>query len=786
MLSTIVDSISRLFVKIAGSMGVDVLFFLALAVEALIVIFFLVKSIFSYEAKLNRALEKLNFWLFEKKTVTEDNIKELNALFKTKAPKRLCYYWQQYILFRKGAPSSYLSTDNLVEKPMKTSSYNANIKNLTLISCLWALLSGVLILAGVQNTYLTGIELIAAISTPVFVLVLGIVFIVYLRARKNSILNALYQNTQLFGRFMDNACVDLPTYIDYQILFTPQEIESGQPVLREFLDYKARKEKEEFNRAREENVDTESFDFSSTGVDGSIVLDRAMRESELYLKKKEKSLLKVSQLEAQLDSHKKNFDNVQKDFQTKIQASKENVDRLRQMQEETTNRIESNYYRKQQTQEIAKQEQLEQEFEQQRTKYMLERNEGEEEIAKLNAQLEADKFEVENAMISEYQTFFDKFCKSAEKVVGKVFEEKISALKAAHESDKEYITQLEIKLKNKPSASDADEAQVEEGQYDENGNYVYANGTYYDKDGNFHDLEGNVYSQDGKLISKAEEPKQEEAPKVEQVVDFDDFDAFDFMTDTTQKGDIYGVAEDIVEDIDKSIEVVNNTPKNDPLLGRAATEEENKESMKEALQPKQEEAKQEVETNLETSDAEKQQTEVPVQQPAFEEFSLEEEEEESTPAKRRGRPKKVETEEALPGARKAGRPRKNVEGPTEPKKSVGRPKKIVKEEPVSTEKRGRGRPKKSDSIEEINKKLSEEEARLNEMRTSLNKDLESAMSGMNASVDDKIARREQLIKEIDRLQKEAQQVILNNEPDSKIADINKRLEALMAEIKQLN
>ena len=64
-----------------------------------------------------------------------------------------------------------------------------------------------------------------------------------------------------------------------------------------------------------------------------------MKESELFLKKKDKILVKVSQLEAELDSRKKNFDNVQKDYQTKIQASKENVNRLRQMQEETTNRM---------------------------------------------------------------------------------------------------------------------------------------------------------------------------------------------------------------------------------------------------------------------------------------------------------------------------------------------------------------------------------------------------------------------------------------------------------------
>ena len=194
------------------------------------------------------------------------------------------------------------------------------------------------------------------------------------------------------------SCVDLPSYIDYQILFTPQEIEKGQPVLREFLDYKARKEKEEFNKAKEEHIEYISYDFSETGVDGSIVLDRAMRESEKFLNKREKILVQVSQLEAELESRRKNFDNIQKDSQTKIQASKENIQRLRQMQEETTNRIESNYYRKQQTQEAAKQEQLEQEFEQQRAKYLLEKGECEEEIKKLNDELEQYRLGVEEAM----------------------------------------------------------------------------------------------------------------------------------------------------------------------------------------------------------------------------------------------------------------------------------------------------------------------------------------------------------------------------------------------------
>ena len=818
-LGVIVDSIINFLSSFSTLIGLDVIFIIALAVEVVLVVFFLIKSAFSYEASLNRALDKLNYWLFEKKVVNEENIKELNILFKTKAPKRLCYYWQQYILFREGTPSSYLSTENLVEKPLKTSSYNSNIKNLTIFTTVWALIAAMfsLIVSALEN-YLTGEAVVIALLVPILVAIIGIIFVVYLRVRKNSILNSLYQNVSLFGRFMDNACIDLPSYIDYQILFTPEEIEKGQPVLREFLDYKARKEKEEFNKAKEQQIDYEIYDFSSTGVDGSLVLDRAMKESELYLKKKEKVLVQISQIEAELDSRKKNFDNVQKDYQTKAQTSKENVNRLRQMQEETTNRIESNYYRKQQTQEIAKQEQLEAEFEQQRAKYLLEKNEGEEEIKKLNDELAQYKKDVENAMLGEYQTFFDKFCHSAEKVVAKVFDDKLTALKNENEQDKQYITELEIKLKNIPQgqydASASDNASTNntddssntgaavEGKYDENGNYVYPNGTYYDKDGNFHDEDGNVYSQDGKLISAAE--TKQETKEEKKVVDFDNFDTFDFMTDVSQKGDVYSVAENVVKDIDKNgdIEIVNNTEKSDALEGREKPKEDDKK------EEKQEEVQTEnakLETFALTENEVEPTKTKPAKQPAEEKV----EETETTPKKKAGRPRKivqnvpaekkkrgrpkkvVDESKQTTEKKKPGRPRKTTATVTvTPKKKAGRPKKIVKPtaEETPAVKRGRGRPKKQiSSILEINRRLSEEEAKLQAMRKSLNDELEEAMNEMNsANVDDKQSKREELLKEIDELQAEAQDVIKKHEPESKIAELNTKLENLLAEIKKLN
>lgn len=800
MICDIVNSIINFLVSFSNMIGLDMLFIIALGVEVVFVLFFLIKSAFSYEASLNRALDRLNYWIFSKKVVTEENIKELNMLFKTRAPKRLCYYWQQYILFRESAPSTYLSTENLVDKPLKTSSYNSNIKNLTLFTCLWAfVVSMFIILVTNSETALLGKSTAMALLVPLMIALIGVLFIVYLRARKNAVLNSLYQNVSTFGRFMDNACIDLPSYIDYQILFTPQEIEKGQPVLREFLDYKARKEKEEFQKAKEDDVYVEKYDFSETGIDGSIVLDRAMKESELFLKKKEKILVKISQLEAELDSRRKNFDNTQKDYQTKIQASKENVNRLRQMQEETTNRIESNYYRKQQTQEIGKQEQYEQEFEGLRAKYLLEKKEGEEEINKLNNELAQNKADVENAMKGEYSTFFNKFCLSAEKVVNKVFADKLKSLKEENEKNKQYITELEIKLKNVPQGeydgAEQSEQTLDEGQYDEYGNYVYANGSYYDVEGNFHDTNGDVYTQDGQLISQAQ-PTEEQA----EPVDLEKMDAFDFMTDVSQKDAIYDVAENIIKDVDSDNEInlVEREKDVEPDTLEDFNFEDETEEVGVPVQPVEESVEEDLQTEEIVEEKPKKKAGRPrklveetVEQPKKKvgrPRKVVETPAEPVEKRKAGRPRKIVTEEPKPAA-KRGRPRKLVEESVVPqeKRKAGRPKKIVKDEPVATEKRGRGRPKKNiEGINEINKKLDAEEKKMSKMKSSIDKELENAVSEINNNVDDKRKKREELLKQIDALQKEAQQVIANNEPESKIIEVNERLGKLLDEISKLD
>ena len=288
----IINNVIDFLSSVSSKLGLDMLFIIGMVVEVLFVLFFLFKVSFSYEVALNRALDKINYWLFQKKVVNEDNIRELNEIFKTKAPKKLCYYWHQYVLFREGAPSTYFTAENLIEQPVRASSYSSDVKNLRVLTILWSVICGtfIFISQSLEASAVTGAALVMALLLGMAVNLIGFLVLMFMRTRQKSLLNTLYQNVRLLDRFMDNACVDLPSYVDYQILFTPSEIEKGQPVLREFLDFKARKEKEEFSRAREEEIDYTKYDFTETGVDGSIVLSRAMRESELFLKRRDKIL----------------------------------------------------------------------------------------------------------------------------------------------------------------------------------------------------------------------------------------------------------------------------------------------------------------------------------------------------------------------------------------------------------------------------------------------------------------------------------------------------------------
>ncbi|MBR5012335.1 MAG: hypothetical protein IKY15_00175, partial [Clostridia bacterium] len=268
--------------NIFSSINWDILFFAGLGFAVLFAVFYLIKSRFSYEARVVKKLLRLNNWLNKNRYIDQNNLIEFNNLMK-KTPKHLRYYWHEYMLNREKEPSHYMSTYNLVEKPLKSSSYTSNIKNFKTTTILMASFIGLFSIFKLSTITPTFSDIAMCLLTPLLmILFYGIVSII-MRASQNMTINSLYQYVHYYGRFLDRAVTTMPDYVDFEVLFTRREIKKGIPVLNEYLEKRARQEQEELEKARINAVEHETYDFSSTGINGALVLERAINESETYI-----------------------------------------------------------------------------------------------------------------------------------------------------------------------------------------------------------------------------------------------------------------------------------------------------------------------------------------------------------------------------------------------------------------------------------------------------------------------------------------------------------------------
>ena len=586
MLLSVIENISDFIYQITtNGLSTDLIFYISLGFTIFMVLYFMIKSRYAYEGRLESSLEKINRWLFVHQQIDESNLVEFNRMIKH-TPRLLRYHWQQYMLYREHEPSYYMSMYNCIEKPLHTSSYTANIKNFVGISLAVMFLSFVLSLLSYGSSPLTIESFASSLITPAIVLLFSVIALILLRSMQNFNLASLYQNFHLFNRYIDKASSTIPKYVDFEILFTRKEIQGGIPVLNEYLEKRARQEAEELEKARQNAVEHKVYNFESTGIDGSLILDRAMKESEIFLNTRQRLLSQIQQFEAEIESLKRNYENVSKDYQRKLQASKENIERLRTQQEESTNRIEVNYIKKQQQDEIKKQEQLEKDQDDATLRYEQETANLKQEIEKCRAELEEKKQYVTNAMLSEYDTFSTKVYKAIlndvqekhKKEVGELAEQKVTALKELEKAkeinnikdgvindlrelihkneekqqaqqkqqtqeqneqqniendvknaDEQAQEQTEQGLQNEPEKTEAtleqtdnqeEQEQGMQGFYDENGYYWFENGTYYDDKGYYHDEQGDIYDENGNYISPEmyatlSENKTENSDKVE-------------------------------------------------------------------------------------------------------------------------------------------------------------------------------------------------------------------------------------------------------------------------------
>ena len=739
LLNSIDGTLRTFFSQLTEALGFGGYLGLVLGVEAFFILLFVVKSAFSYEARLKRCIDKCNKWLFRYKKIDENNIKDFNKIIK-KGPKRLVYYWQQFILYRDGGPSAYLSEENVIEKPLKTSSWVSNIKNLGMLTVVWSVIAFIF---GASSQSARGFDIdtiVIALVLPCLSALLGVIAIIILKGRRVMNLDDIYHIYHLFSRFLTNATIDLTPYLDFNLLFTQKEIENGNPQLREYYEARARKIKEEFEEAQKNDAPLQTYEFENVGVDGSLLLNRAMRESELYINKKNATLSKIAQIESQKEALRRNFEDVQMSLQRQIQASKENIQKLIEQQAATTNRIEAGLLKNQQQKEVNKNAQLQKDYEKEEERYLRSKAELDGELDKLKEELDKGASDVQKAMSNEYQTFFEKVMKSAYQVAEAKVKEEKQTLASERDKNEEELVSVQTQIKRLKDENDTlrerlarfdenykqETVEGEQGHYDENGNYIYSDGSYHDTNGLFHDVDGKVYNMNGELVSYDLTPEEQSAKEKQELQDqqVESFGAYindENQIETPQQEET--APQDQKEVNSAMAEIAESMGEEAPYVEdetQEETPEEQSQETQEEINQETQESEQEGNPQEETEQTENLVSLNPIflgdatqeSQPSEEQTSQDEVTSEETTPQPEQLPEeqKIEepkVEETKPTEekpkKKRGRPRKEVAAePAEvgPKKKRGRPRKVDSQETTqTTPKRKRGRPRKEETTE---------------------------------------------------------------------------------------
>ena len=719
LLNSIDGTLRTFFSQLTEALGFGGYLGLVLGVEAFFILLFVVKSAFSYEARLKRCIDKCNKWLFRYKKIDENNIKDFNKIIK-KGPKRLVYYWQQFILYRDGGPSAYLSEENVIEKPLKTSSWVSNIKNLGMLSVVWSVIAFIF---GASSQSVRGFDIdtiVIALVLPCLSALLGVIAIIILKGRRVMNLDDIYHIYHLFSRFLTNATIDLTPYLDFNLLFTQKEIENGNPQLREYYEARARKIKEEFEEAQKNDAPLQTYEFENVGVDGSLLLNRAMRESELYINKKNATLSKIAQIESQKEALRRNFEDVQMSLQRQIQASKENIQKLIEQQAATTNRIEAGLLKNQQQKEVNKNAQLQKDYEKEEERYLRSKAELDGELDKLKEELDKGASDVQKAMSNEYQTFFEKVMKSAYQVAEAKVKEEKQTLASERDKNEEELVSVQTQIKRLKDENDTlrerlarfdenykqETVEGEQGHYDENGNYIYSDGSYHDTNGLFHDVDGKVYNMNGELVSYDLTPEEQSAKEKQELQDqqVESFGAYindENQIETPQQEET--APQDQKEVNSAMAEIAESMGEEAPYV----EDETQEETPEEQSQETQEEINQETQ-NLEQEENPQEETEQTENLVSLNPIFLEDTTQESQFSEGQTSQDEAASEEQnsqteqLPEEQKTEEPKVEETKLTEekPKKKRGRPRKEVATEPAEVEpKKKRGRPRKVDSQE---------------------------------------------------------------------------------------
>lgn len=419
------------------------LFLIFVGAFVLLSLVVIVITSFAYETMLTKTIDKINRFLEHNPRINDDNLVAFNNLMKASSvPKALRRQWQQFMLYREHPASYYMSFQHCVENPLRNSAYKQQMVVYKILSYILVALSLVVSsFMAVQSVY-PSLVLQDIIIIPMTILVGYWLVSMVLNLVHNATSSDLFQNYQYFEINMDKAMLTLPEFVDYEVLFSQDEIKRGIPVLFAYLQKRAVQEQQELEKARLKTVNHEKFDFDEAGLDGSLVLDRAMRETENFASQRKKYMQEIERVNNEITALENNYKEQVKDYQRQVQTSKETVDNLKEQLEQATSTIEINYIKKQIRDEINRQQLSEKEFDTTTDKYNQGIKSLNQEIKHYDDETKKAKEALESAMLSEFGTYSVKVYNNLEKIVDEKMQDRVDDFK-------EQIKGLEGKLEEK-------------------------------------------------------------------------------------------------------------------------------------------------------------------------------------------------------------------------------------------------------------------------------------------------------------------------------------------------
>lgn len=465
--TTIYGKVVEFLYGIAKGLDETIMLFITLGLLLLITVIIVIAKNNTYEKKLMRSVKDINAYLRKNPYVNEDSLVELNAKMKA-SPKALRHSWQEYMLNRDKLPSEYMDTETVIDHPSKASGYKTSIRicrNLFIASAIAiAILMFSRILANFSpeeldtiKTYTFIIQSLFEVSfLPGLLLLVGYIILALFESSYASFTNDLFYQYREFQGYINKACTTMPPYIDYEILFTQKEIKDGISVLQEYLDKKAIQEQKEKEEEEYNKQNFEKFDFDELGVEGSILLERAMTECEKYFNIKRNLVERRTSKEQEIANYSKNFDDVTKDFERKAQTIRESMNQITEQLNNTSVKIEANYLKKRYDEEQQKLQQLEKDHQLSEARFKKQQAELQEELSAIDEEIESRRKKLETIMTAEGKSYSNKIYGIINDIVNKQnephfkeMEEQKKIMQGEIDNMKEKISSYEVEINNK-------------------------------------------------------------------------------------------------------------------------------------------------------------------------------------------------------------------------------------------------------------------------------------------------------------------------------------------------